>query len=327
MEELPPAVIALVRSVSTAEYVTISAAGVPIDTPVLFFPSDGLKTFDIATGLSYPAKAERARRNPRAALLIEGEPSEPVVAIAGMASVRDADLQANAERYLSEASHMLPLNPSWELAQQAVWYWSRIIVEITPVRVLWWDSRAEMDQAPHRWDAPAGIAFRPSDPAPQGSVSKSPQWERPHWHDLAERALARAVPGHLSVIDEEGFPISVRARAITLTDQGFALDLPKGLPSPIAGPATFTFGGVETFIGEMTSADFLKVERTLPVFPITEDPTQLWEPSEHTRSELMRRLRYETERRGLPIPTIPAIRPAPTAGYKLRMARFGVNVD
>jgi hypothetical protein len=327
LQELPPEVIALVRSASTAEYVTISAAGLPIDTPVLFFPSEGLRSFDIATGLSYPAKAERARRNPRTAILIEGEANEPVVAIAGMASVRDADLQANTERYLSEASHMLPLNPSWDLAQKAVWYWTRMLVEITPVRILWWDTPAAMDSAPHRWDAPAGTAFRPSDPAPAGSVSKSPKWEQPPWHDLAERALARGVYGHLSVIDNEGFPISVRARSITLTEDGFTLDLPKGLPSPIAGPATFTFGGVETFIGEMTSGSVLKVERTLPVFPITEDPTQLWEPSDHTRSELMKRLNHETERRGQPIPTIPAIRPGPTEGYKLRMARFGVNVD
>jgi len=33
------------------------------------------------------------------------------------------------------------------------------------------------------------------------------------------------------------------------------------------------------------------------------------------------RLRHETERRGLPIPTVPMERPAPTEYYKLRMAR------
>ena len=114
---------------------------------MLLFPSEGLQTFDVGTGLSYPAKAERARRNPKVGLLIEGDPSEPIVAIAGHAQVRDTDLQANAERYIAETAHDPEVDVPWEIARNAVWYWTRIIVAITPVRMLWWDNRLAMDSA------------------------------------------------------------------------------------------------------------------------------------------------------------------------------------
>lgn len=323
--ELPGAVLDLMMSSSVAEYATVSAAGVPIDTPVLFFPSDKLRSFDLATGLSYPAKAERARRNAHVGLLLEGGPDEPVVSIAGMAAVRDADLQANVIRYLSEAAHSLPFNPDWSLARQAVWYWTRILVEIVPVRVLWWDNPAAMDNPPHRWEAPAGTLFPQSDPAPEGKGSTASKWAERPWQDLAAKALERHAPGHLSVIDETGFPMPLRARDIAITAEGFALDMPIGAPWAMAGKACLTFGGLETFIGEVSQAGrhvAMKVERPLPIFPMTEDQRQLWEPTDDTREQLMRRLREETDRRGQPIPEIPAERPEPTEGYKRRMARI-----
>jgi hypothetical protein len=325
IDALPDRVLALMRSGSVAEYATVSAAGTPIDTPVLYFPSDNLRSFDLATGLSYPAKAERARRNPKVGLLLEGGPNEPVISIAGMAAVRDCDLQANALRYLSEAAYTLPHKPDWSLARRAVWYWTRIIVEITPARIRWWDNPAEMVHPPHCWDAPRGTIFPKSDPPPPGKTSKAAKWEERRWQDLAATALKRNGSGHLSVIDAEGFPLPIRARAIAQTETGFTLEVPHGIRWDVSGKACLTFGGIETFLGYATTGNgrvAMIVERSLPVFPMTKDMTQLWEPTPDTREQLMRRLEEETRRRGQPVPTIPVDRPPPSEGYRLRMERM-----
>ena len=326
LDDLPAHIVDFLSSSSVAQYVTVSAAGIPIDTPVLVFPSEGLRSFDLATGLSYPAKAERARRNPNVALLIEGGPEDPVVTIAGKAAVRDADLQANVDRYLSEAAYTLPHDPDWALARQAVWYWTRIIVEITPAHVVWWDNPSAMDRQPLRWDAPAGTLYPQSDPAPPGAPSEPANWDTPPWQDLAEQALGRNGIGHLSLMGSDGFPGCIRANSVAMAGGGFQLDLPKGMPWHAGGKASLTSNGIETFVGELISESMMRVDRALPVFPMTIDMTQLWEPVPHTRSELMKRLEHETRRRNQPIPVIPADRPPPTEGYRRRMAKLGLKI-
>lgn len=161
----------------------------PIDTPTLCFPTSDLSSLDIGTGLAYPAKAERARRNPKVGMLIEGSPDEPVVSVAGTAVIRDADFQANLDRYLAETAYWMPGAPPWESARNAIWYWTRIIVQVVPVVVRWWESSAAMDGAPHVWHAPRDPRLV-SDPSPPGRPSPAPGWPRPVWDVHARTVMA-----------------------------------------------------------------------------------------------------------------------------------------
>ncbi len=325
LQDLPKVVTDLMLSELHAQFATVSGEGVPIDTPMLMFPSDDLSIISGATGLAYPVKAERARRNPKVGLLIEGGVDEPVVSIAGICAVRDADIQANLIRYLSETAHYsVGVSRPWALTRQAVWYWARIIMEVSPKRIMWWENRAAMDRPPNVWNAPADTVFPLSDAAPAARPSAASKW-RPHdWREFAQPFVEGGVPGHLTLLDAEGFPLPIGVRKVRMTDDGFELELPLGVPWTGWGSATFTFAGCATFVGPVSGsggATQLVVERMLPVHPMVEDPGQVLEPSDEVRAALLDRLDLELARRGLPRPAVPEERPAPTPGALRRRDR------
>lgn len=324
LDHLPENVAHLIRTRFIAEFASVSKAGVPIDTPLVPFTSEDLETIDSATGLAYPAKADRVRRNPQVGMLFEGTADEPVVSIAGMAAVRDRDFQANLERYLSEEILTSMLNPEnvdyASVTSEAIWYFTRIIICVKPSRVRWWPNPAAMDGPPEEWQASADTAYPQSDPAPSGEPSKAPWAGAPPWRDIAGSALARGAAAHLTLLDAEGFPLPIRAREVQAHDHGFRLTMPKWLPWS-AGKATVSFEGVETFIGDAeitNSKAIVRVERALPVHPLMSNPAEILHPRPATRDALMDRIAYELKRRGLPLPTMPAHPPEPTAGARLR---------
>jgi len=326
---LPEAVLKVIESGAIAEFATVSAAGVPIDTPVYYFPSDDLTTLDVATGLSYPAKAERARRNPKVGMLVEGRPGEPVVSVRGRAAVRDSNLEANAVRYLAETGFEgISFGVPWSQARNAVWYWTRMIIEVMPERIMWWDNAAAMNGPPQIWNAPADQGYPTSDPAPPGKVSPAAEWKQRPWQEIAADGFARNVQPHLTLCDEDGYPLPIRALSCELIGDRFKLQLPAGAPWKGGGKATLTFIGLETFVGDATvdgNTIWLTVERALPQHPLMQDPAEVLRPSDAVRTKLLARLEEEVRRRGQSIPKIPESLPEPTRIALVRRQSFGTS--
>jgi hypothetical protein len=321
LDALPRELVAFIRRQPFTEYATVTAAGAPIDTPTFLFPSPDLTTLDIATSLAYPLKAERARRNPKVGMLIEGGPDEPVISISGQASVRDADLDSNCVRYLVETILTHQLNPQhvdYGLVRQAIWYLARIVVCVTPLRVRWWPSRAALAGPPQEWRASASLAVPPSDPAPSGKLSPAPDWPKPPWRELAENALGRKDFAHLTLVDAEGYPLPMRVDGLGLVADGLRMRAPPNAPWS-AGQASLSFDGVEVFIGEARPDGedlLLRVDRNLPVLPLLDG--EVVQPKPEVRAALLVRLDQELARRGKPRPVPPAEPPAPSEGALIR---------
>lgn len=324
-EAMPPKVQELIRKRTVCEYATISKAGVPIDTPTYYFPAADLSTIDIGTGMSYPVKADRARNNPKVGLLIEGAANEPVISVSGMAAVRDADIQANLERYMAETILSPTTHPElvpWENTRQRHYYLSRIIVCVAPARIRWWPNRdAAQTGEPTEWRAPADAQFPESDPAPPGKPTPGPDWRQRTWQELAARVMEEGMPAHLTLVDGEGFPLPLRVVDCRRVEDGFAMRVPRTAPWR-EGKATLSFVGKEIFVGDaIVDGDetLVRVERVLPSLPTVDVASG----RQDEVPLLYQRLRDELDRRGLPLPIAPEAPPQPTEGCLLRAAEYG----
>jgi hypothetical protein len=316
MDPWPAELQPVFSSLQVCEYASLTRDGRPVTWAVTPYLGNG--TLDISTGLSYPDKAERARRNRRVALLFSepsgsGLTSPPVVLVQGSASVRDADLQANTDRYVRES---LPRNAALSrmpgrLLRGMGWYLARIWVEVTPERITWWPG-GDLGQPPRVWHDPAASA-PPSDPAPRGP--RLPSRNRPpqDWSANAQRA-DRLGPPVLTWVDE-GRPFVARCRAGVRTASGFRVTPPVGVtvvPGPVCltfhqvGPATSWQENVVLLGDAAVAGDDvdIRVERALTDWSINGNPAQrLWRFMGQSR-ELRRRAATEAERRGQPVPTI-----------------------
>lgn len=303
----------------TAEYAGLTRLGTPVTVPTTPYVGDG--TLDLSTGLTYPTKAERARRNPKVALLFAdpvGSSVErpPVVAVQGLAAVRDADLQANADRYVRDSAVKLPAatkgQPRFVLRKMA-WYYARIWVEITPVRILWWPDR-DLTSQPRVWTKPGAAVAPASDPSPAGHPP--PAWTKapPSWREAASLALASLPWRDLTVVDDQGYPLCVPAARVEADPVGFKLHLGHGAPVLAGGPAcltfhdhaaTFTGQQNRTFVGRLSPDDgTFAVERALAHWSLAGGRAGVAAGFLSSGWRLRGRLRAEAARRGQPVPTV-----------------------
>jgi hypothetical protein len=316
----PEALVPLFERAVTVEYTSLTAAGRPITVPITPYVEPGGRTLDISTGLTYPAKAERARRNPKVSLLFadpvgSGLVDPPVVLVQGLATVRDADLQANTDRYVHETMAKLPEafkgQPRFVL-RRLNWYFARIWIEVTPIRMWWWASKA-LDQEPSRWTAPEDTLAPPSDPAPPGK--QPPAWLDPprDWRAVGAHAAAHLEQRDLSWVGDDGFPLDVPVLEVEGTAEGFRVRFGPNLPAAPRGPACLTFHTHpraftnqenHTFVGEVSEAGVFRVERLLGDVSLTGTRLGLMLGFLAKGRRLGPRLRSEAARRNQPVPAI-----------------------
>jgi hypothetical protein len=305
----------------TCEYASMTRAGTPVTVPST--PYVGTGTLDVSTGLSYPAKAERARRNPKVALLFAdpiGTRSSglPVVLVQGHAAVRDSDLQANTDRYARLTMAKLPEATKGQprfLLKRMKFYYARIWIEIVPERILWWEDR-DLTREPGSWRADPSRALPQSDPAPTGRQPSA--WLSPpeDWRGVAAGALRELPFADLTFVDADGYPACVPVTAGELAGEAVPLGLGRGAPELRAGPACLTLHGHDekfttqenhTLIGSLaldSDGAHLRVERALADWSLTGNRAQIAVGFMRKGRVLTPRLRGEAARRGQPVPQV-----------------------
>jgi hypothetical protein len=155
---LPAEVVDVFKHFFTAELTTLGREGMPVTWPIMpiFWERRGL--FITATSIGLPQKAFNIRRNPRVALLFSeptgsGLTDPPAVLVQGEAvapdrlftSRRDADPELfNFMTF--QARKMLQRQPSMSFYMSSPmtrylmdWYFMRVLITITPRRILWWE--------------------------------------------------------------------------------------------------------------------------------------------------------------------------------------------
>ena len=322
----PEGLLPLFEKAITVEYASLTRAGSPVTFPLTpYVGEDGL-TLDVSTGLTYPAKAERARRNPKVALLYSdalgsGLARAPVALVQGLATVRDSDLQANTDRYvrlsMAKAPDAYKGQPKF-LLRSVAWYYARIWIQVAPTRILWWPS-GHLDEQPQEWAAPAGMNVPASDPAPPGGQPPV-AWlgESAGWRQAAEQAVRGFPFRDLTFVGADGFPVCVPVREIALEQEGFRLHATRVAGAIPEGPACLTFHTHNpkfttqqnrAFVGGLSPMDdgtlVFGVERLLGNWNISDNKLGFMFDFLFRKGRRLRpRLRKEATRRGQAVPKV-----------------------
>ena len=306
---------ALVDRSVVAHVATLDRAGRPVTWPMTPYLDERGTALEVSTGVTYPSKAERARRDPRTCLVIGGGDA-PLVRVTALATVHDRDLQRNTDRFIRQAT--LKTGAGWNrlprrIVSAQAWHWVRIYITLTPVCVEWWPD-GRMDGPARSWWAPTMTAPA-SDPPPTGSSPGGWQRRPGPWRQRAEYAATQLGNPMLTVVGPNGFPRIIAATVAGIDPGGVRLSVPD-LASTDAGPACLTFDRVHgdgEFLGQENAAFTgafspdgarFDVERLLPDFSLPARGLAKHWAFVSARRRLNSRLASECARRGQPVPQI-----------------------
>jgi hypothetical protein len=323
---LPDELLPILVDNWSCEYASLKNDGTPITIPLIPFPGEDGRTIDINTGLAYPTKAERARNNPKVCLLFSeprSAPAEkpPVVLVYGKATVCDADLQTNTDRYVRgflARMKFLSWMPRF-LMRGMRGYLARIWIAVTPLKVIWW-TEGDMEKEPKEWHAPEGTHPPPCDPKPDPLTEPHQTLVTPKadWREDIAYALEKLGPPVLTVVDGEGYPVPFRTKNGILEPDGVRLNLLPVMPTSARGRACLTFHTLAmnngmmvsnenlTFIGDVDGRQdevLFKVERSLQGVSFKMSMKGILELIRVIRG-FRSRLEAEAFRRGQPVPAV-----------------------
>ena len=151
LAQLPPEVVAVLRSFYTCEFTTINRHGEPLTWPVEPFFDEQSGELIVSASIAFPTKARNARRNPRVSLLFSdptgsGLADPPAVLVQGNASVVEShEWTARSREHFKLSlirqpdSRKFIANP---LARRLfTFYFQRLAIAVRPHRVLVWAHR------------------------------------------------------------------------------------------------------------------------------------------------------------------------------------------
>lgn len=157
---IPAEVEAVFRAFRTCEFATLAKDGTPITWPTLPFWDAANHRFVVTTSIGFPQKAYNVRRYGRVSLLFSepkasGLERPPAALVQGDATAPDEIITSfdGFEDGLRQTYERQPggmvFSSNALIRHFADWYYMRLLIYVTPRRILWWPA-GDMTREPRR---------------------------------------------------------------------------------------------------------------------------------------------------------------------------------
>jgi hypothetical protein len=168
LAQLPSEVLGVLREFRTCEFSTVNRGGYPVTWPTLPFLDMANNQVIVTTSIGLPEKVYNVRRNGRVALFFSdptasGLQKPPAVLIQGDAIAPDeiSTEVAGVEELLAEVFRRQPDSGFYSANAFTRWlfdwYYMRLMILVTPRRVLWWQG-GDLELQPQRLEGTEDVA-------------------------------------------------------------------------------------------------------------------------------------------------------------------------